>query len=213
MAYPVLYSFRRCPYAMRARMALAYAGITCEMRDILLRDKPDHMLEISPKGTVPVLLLPDGTVLEESLDIMYWALDQNDPDGWRNIDDKKSEALIHENDTSFKHALNLYKYPDRDTSRSQQEYREAGEAFLQRLEDNLKESPYLLGGKVSIADIALFPFIRQFAGVDTEWFESASYPHLKKWLNSHLESDLFATAMTKYTPWKPGDAIVLFPLQ
>lgn len=198
MALPILYSYRRCPYAMRARMAIWAANIQVEVREISLREKPAHLLQISPKGTVPVLQLPDGTVLEQSLDIMQWALAQNDPQGWLNADPEAVNALITINDGDFKKALDRYKYPDRYPEHTQAYYREQGEQFLQRLEAALEQHDYLLGHKPSMADVAIFPFIRQFAAVDAEWFASSLYPKLRGWLEGWLENPLFAQVMQKF---------------
>jgi glutathione S-transferase len=198
MALPILYSYRRCPYAMRARMAIWAATTQVEVREISLREKPAHLLQISPKGTVPVLQLPNGTVLEQSLDIMQWALAQNDPQGWLNADREAVNALITINDGDFKKALDRYKYPDRYPEHTQTFYREQGEQFLQRLEAALARHDYLLGDKPSMADVAIFPFIRQFAAVDAEWFASSSYPKLRAWLEGWLESPLFAQVMQKF---------------
>lgn len=198
MALPILYSYRRCPYAMRARMAIWAANIQVEVREISLREKPAHLLRISPKGTVPVLQMPDGTLLEQSLDIMQWALTQNDPQGWLNADSEAVYALITKNDGDFKKALDRYKYPDRYPEHTQAFYREQGELFLQRLETALEHYDYLLGDQSSMADVAIFPFIRQFAAVDAEWFASSPYPRLRAWLEGWLESPLFAQVMQKF---------------
>ncbi|BEV07318.1 glutathione S-transferase [Methylophilus sp. DW102] len=195
---PILYSYRRCPYAMRARMAIWAANIQVEVREISLREKPAHLLQISPKGTVPVLQLPDGTVLEQSLDIMQWALAQNDPQGWLNADHDAVNALITINDGEFKQALDRYKYPDRYHEQAQLVYREQGEQFLQRLEAALEQHDYLLGDKPSMADVAIFPFIRQFAAVDADWFASSAYPKLRVWLEGWLQSPLFEKVMQKF---------------
>ena len=198
MALPILYSYRRCPYAMRARMAIWAATTQVEVREISLREKPAHLLQISPKGTVPVLQLPNGTVLEQSLDIMQWALAQNDPQGWLNADREAVNALITINDGDFKKALDRYKYPDRYPEHTQTFYREQGEQFLQRLETALAQYDYLLEYKPSMADVAIFPFIRQFAAVDAEWFANSPYPKLRVWLEGWLESPLFAQVMQKF---------------
>lgn len=195
---PILYSYRRCPYAMRARMAIWAANIQVEVREISLREKPAHLLQISPKGTVPVLQLPDGTVLEQSLDIMQWALAQSDPQGWLNADPEAVNALITINDGDFKKALDRYKYPDRYPEHTQQVYREQGEQFLLRLQVALEQHDYLLGDKPSMADVAIFPFIRQFAAVDAEWFASSAYPKLRVWLEGWLQSLLFEEVMQKF---------------
>jgi len=198
MALHILYSYRRCPYAMRARMAIWAANIQVEVREISLREKPAHLLQISPKGTVPVLQLPDGTVLEQSLDIMHWALAQNDPQGWLNAEPEAVNALITINDGDFKKALDRYKYPDRYPEHTQAFYREQGEEFLQRLETALVQHDYLLGDKPTMADVAIFPFIRQFAAVDAEWFASSAYPKLRVWIEGWLQSPLFEKVMQKF---------------
>ena len=182
---------------MRARMALKYADIAVEIREIELRNKPAHMLKLSPKATVPVLILNDGKVIEQSLDIMLWALQQQDNDGWLNADSALTQQLIAENDSSFKQALDKYKYATRFPEQSAQAYRAQGEVFLQKLENLLSQSRFLLGNQISLADIAIFPFIRQFSGVDAVWYESAPYPRLKAWLNTLIESELFISIMKK----------------
>ncbi len=198
MTLPILYSYRRCPYAMRARMALMYAGIAVEIREIALRDKPAQLLAVSPKGTVPVLISVQGDVLEQSLDIMHWALRQSDPDGWLSADDALTQQLITENDTSFKQALDRYKYAIRFPEQPMETYRAHGEVFLAKLEHNLAQTEFLMGDKLTLADIAIFPFIRQFSAVDSVWFESADYPSLKAWLNLMLSSALFNSVMDKH---------------
>ncbi len=194
---PILYSYRRCPYAMRARMALRYADVAVDIREISLRDKPAHMLQVSPKGTVPVLVLSDGKVIDQSLEIMRWALQKNDIDGWLPFDTVETEQLIAENDGSFKQALDKYKYAIRFPEHSAQDYRSQGEVFLRKLEDKLEKTCFLIGDTLSLADIAIFPFVRQFSGVDAAWFESADYPKLKAWLQSLVESELFRRVMEK----------------
>lgn len=194
---PTLYSYRRCPYAMRARMALKYACIPVEIREISLKDKPAHMLQVSPKGTVPVLVLPSGKVIDQSLEIMHWALQQRDVDGWLSVDAAVMHELIDENDTGFKQALDRYKYAIRFPAQSAQDYRSQGEGFLSKLERRLEQTSFLVADTLSLADIAIFPFIRQFAAVDTNWFESAAYLKLKVWLKSMVESELFKSVMEK----------------
>ncbi|HBA09752.1 MAG TPA: glutathione S-transferase [Methylotenera mobilis] len=198
MTLPILYSYRRCPYAMRARMALMYAGIAIEIREISLRDKPAHLLAVSPKATVPVLVLLGGAVLEQSLDIMHWALQQRDIDGWLLADSEQTQQLITENDTSFKQALDRYKYAIRFPEQSMEDYRSQGEAFLAKLEQLLVQTNFLMGEQVSLADIAIFPFIRQFSAVDADWFASTPYVRLKAWLSLLVESELFNSIMGKY---------------
>ena len=204
MQQPILYSYRRCPYAMRARMALRYAKIAVEIREIALREKPAHMLAVSPKGTVPVLVLASGKVLEQSLDIMDWALAQSDVDAWIVPDQevqKLSADLIATNDGAFKQALDKYKYAIRFPENPPDVYRSQGEEFLQRLESLLQKNSHFFRNTVSKADIAIFPFVRQFSMVDQAWFESANYPALKTWLNGLLNSQLFIDVMHKYPVW------------
>jgi glutathione S-transferase len=195
---PILYSYRRCPYAMRARMALSYAGIAVEIREISLKHKPAHMLQVSPKATVPVLVLPSGEVIDQSLEIMQWALQQHDADGWLSADPQHSALLIAENDGSFKQSLDHYKYAVRFPQHSAQDYRQQGELFLTKLELHLQQNSFLLGNAISLADIAIFPFIRQFAAVDNHWFEATGYNKLKCWLQQLLDSALFTRVMVKY---------------
>ncbi len=214
ISLPILYSFRRCPYAMRARMAIAYSGATVELRDILLKDKPAEMVAASPKATVPVLALPDGSVLEESLDIMFWALAQNDPEGWLPKDKRVRDqvfSLIEENDGPFKTSLDRYKYHVRFPEKSREAYRQDGETFFQNLEHRLADHPYLASNKVTLADIAIFPFIRQFANADIEWFNAAPYPRLQRWLDGFLSSDRFAYIMKKRPIWAEEMIGELFP--
>lgn len=195
---------------MRARMAIAAAGIRVELREVVLRNKPEQMLAISPKGTVPVLQADEG-VLEESLDIMIWALNQNDPRNWlagkRELSPEMAE-LIEANDHQFKPWLDRYKYADRYPEFSAEQYRSRAELFLGKLEDCLQDSPFLLGGYCSIADVAIFPFIRQFANVDKSWFLAAPYPGLQHWLDQFLDSELFGRVMTRFDPWLAGRAPV-----
>ena len=210
-AYPVLYTFRRCPYAMRARMAVMRSGVTCELREVVLRDKPAAMLELSPKGTVPVLHLPDGSVLEESLDVMHWALATNDPDNWLETVDA-SAGFIRQLDGNFKSVLDHYKYYANYPTRSQSDYRDEGTLFLALLEEKLGANGGvgLFGPRITLPDIAAFPFVRQFAYVDKDWFDRAPYPLLQAWLKTHLDSDLFRSVMTKYPVWKADDQVLLF---
>ncbi|PMU24921.1 MULTISPECIES: glutathione S-transferase [unclassified Pseudomonas] len=196
MSDAVLYSFRRCPYAMRARMALRYSGVAVQIIEVSLKAKPAEMLTLSPKGTVPVLSV-DGRVIDESLAIMRWALAQNDPEGWLLGDDRATQALIEENDQGFKHQLNRYKYAERYPEYPMEHYRAEGEVFLMKLEGLLAEREYLLAGHLSLADVALAPFVRQFAHVDREWFGQAPYPRLQGWLQRFLESPLFIAVMAK----------------
>ncbi len=205
---PVLYSFRRCPYAMRARLALYYAGVRLELREIVLRDKPDHMLEISPKATVPVLQLPNGKVVDESLDIMHHALAQNDPDGWA---DNYDDALIRANDMDFKNALDRYKYPNRYPDEDCSGARDNCEAFFTALNDRLNTHKYLCADRITLPDMAIFPFIRQCANVDREWFDALPYTALQHWLKDRLKSEILTAIMTKYKPWQADDTPLLWP--
>lgn len=211
---PVLYSFRRCPYAMRARLALQYSGIKVELREVVLRDKPQEMLSLSSTGTVPVLELPGKEVLAESWDIMLWALRQNDPECWLGRNESllsDAAMLVEMNDYSFKPDLDHYKYADRYPEHPREYYRSQGEEFLQQLEEMLSGSRFLLGGKVSAADIAVFPFIRQFAFVDKNWFDQTPYVNLQQWLQGFLQDSLFGSIMMKYSAWRPGDTPIRFP--
>ena len=197
----VLYSFRRCPYAMRARMALGYSGVPLSIVEVSLKAKPAEMLAASPKGTVPVLVCADGRVIEQSLDIMQWALGQHDPDNWLQADHME---LIEANDSIFKVLLDRYKYAIRYPEHSMEHYRAQGVEFLQGLEQQLERHPYLSGPALSLADVALAPFVRQFAHVDREWFAQAPLPHLNAWLERFLASDLFASVMAKSPSPQPS---------
>ncbi|MFK3969305.1 glutathione S-transferase [Pseudomonas sp. NPDC087358] len=196
----LLYSFRRCPYAMRARMAVAYSGVEVELVEVSLKAKPPQMLERSPKGTVPVLVL-DDQVLEQSLDIMRWALAQNDPGDWSMSGDADAQQqiaqLIGQNDSSFKTDLDRYKYAVRYPEFSQQVYRGRGEVFLSQLEGLLNEREFLITDHLTLADIALAPFVRQFCFVDPDWFWQSPYPKLQGWLQRFLQSALFKQVMHK----------------
>lgn len=212
-----LYSFRRCPYAMRARLAIVLAELKVELREIVLKNKPAQMLAISPKGTVPVLELveTDGSsrrVIEESRDILQWALEQHDPQAVLDVEPASAQALIEQNDNEFKHWLDRYKYSDRYPELSQLEYRERGEVFLQVLETLLAKHRYLLGGTISSADIGIMPFVRQFAHVDQEVFYQLPYPHLQQWLRDWLQHPAFQQVMVKLPAWQEGDPLVVFPI-
>ncbi|UZK69930.1 glutathione S-transferase N-terminal domain-containing protein [Sphingomonas sp. S1-29] len=202
---PILYSFRRCPYAMRARLALAVSGTRHELREVKLSAKPDAMLAASPKGTVPVLVLPDGTVIDESLAIMRHALAQRDPEGWLDRDDP---ALIARNDGAFKHDLDRYKYPERSGSVAV-EHRQRALDFVREIDERLADGGQLGGGARGLADAAIMPFIRQFVAVDAGWFETQRLARVETWLAGHLASDLFAAIMRRAPVWAPGNAPVL----
>lgn len=213
MNTPILYSFRRCPYAMRARLALKYSGINVELREVDLNKPPEALIEISENATVPVLHLPDGNVIDESWEIVQWAVRQNDPDLWLGENDQfliESDMLLETNDYSFKQDLDHYKYADRYPEQPMEFYRQQGEEFLQELEDRLNHTDFILSNTISIADIGIFPFIRQFAMVDQPWFDQSPYPKLKNWLNCFIDSDssqahLFLAIMHKYSIWKQGE--------
>ncbi len=203
MTRPILYSFRRCPYAMRARLAISAAGIECELREILLRDKAPELLAASPKGTVPVVV--DGkTLLEESLDIMHWALARNDPENWLDMP-AGGDDLIARCDTDFKAALDRYKYRDSLPDRA------AASGFLFDLEAHLSGSPYLFGATPKLADMAILTFVRQFAYVDKTWFDDQPWPHLARWLATFTASRRFLSIMDKHPRWQAGDPVTVFP--
>ncbi|WP_041415924.1 glutathione S-transferase [Shewanella halifaxensis] len=211
MLLPTLYSFRRCPYAMRARLGILLSGQKVSLKEIILKHKPEPMLAASPKGTVPVLILQDGTVIEESLEIMCWALTNNDPQNLllsHNPQQQEfAQALIHTNDHSFKPWLDKYKYADRYPEHSEQYYRQQGEQYIAQLESILSKQPQLMGHQASIADYAIFPFIRQFASVDKIWFAHSDYLNVQRWLKAHVESDDFSAIMKKYPTWlESGDS-------
>ena len=211
-ALPVLYSFRRCPYAMRARMALLVSETPVRLREVVLRDKPEAMIAASPKATVPVLVLPDGQVIDESLAIMHRVLDHNDPKGWR-LGSEAEAALIAEADGPFKHHLDRYKYPVRYDNVDPLAHRAGGLTFLEKLDSLIQKSGQLAGVRPTLADHAIFPFVRQFANHDRDWFDSLPLPALQKWLADHLASPLFATIMKKYPQWQSGDEEPIFRLR
>lgn len=212
-ALPVLYSFRRCPYAMRARLALSASGEACELREVVLRAKPADLLTASPKGTVPVLVLPGGEVIDESLDIMRWALGRHDPTQWLTppgVLTGEMEALIAGNDGDFKRHLDRYKYPNRFANESGGEaagfarkHRTEAAHWLAKLDARL-DGGWLLGTQASLADMALLPFVRQFAHTDAVWFAAQPWPRLQGWLAAFEASDLYAGVMQKQAPWQPA---------
>ena len=205
---PILYSFRRCPYAIRARMALYYSEIDIEHREVKLSDKPSALLSISPKGTVPVLQLTNGSVLEESMDIIKWALNQYDPEDWRVTKNHHMQNtlydLINLNDTEFKPHLDHYKYADRYPEHGMNYYREICETYLNTYNHVLSKHDYLVGSCISVADIAIFPFIRQCAYVDKNWFDQLPYAHLQKWLAIMIDNNIFRSIMVKHDLWTPS---------
>ncbi|MEP7100594.1 MAG: glutathione S-transferase [Burkholderiales bacterium] len=205
---PILYSFRRCPYAIRARLALKGSGIRVALREVRLRDKPAALAAASPKATVPVLQLPDGSVLEQSLDIMRWALRAHDPQGWLRADEQPdTQVLIDLNDGAFKRALDRYKYA---SGTAQSDRDEAVALMLAPLNTRLAAHRFLLRDTPSLADIAIVPFVRQFAAVDDVWFDDAPLPHLRSWLRGLSASTLFDSVMLKQAAWRPGDADTVF---
>jgi glutathione S-transferase len=207
MTLPVLYTFRRCPYAMRARLALAVSGAEIRIREVVLRDKPAEMLAASPKGTVPVLVLPGGTVIDESLDVMHWALALNDPENWLGADADETAALTAQCDGPFKQALDRYKYPNRYDGIDPLAQRATGLDILRTWDSRITPSgTHLLAPHRALADMAIFPFVRQFAATDRAWFAEQNLPALKSWLDNHLASPLFKSIMTKHAQWQPGTA-------
>ena len=199
MSLPILYSFRRCPYAMRARMSVVREGYEVELREVVLRNRPDHMMEISPKGTVPVLLLPDGTVIEESLEIMQHVLN------WELSDEEAH--WVERNDEEFKFHLDRYKYPNRYENVDEVEQRTLASTYLGDLNTRLSESPAF----TSQLNDALFPFVRQFANHDREWFDLQPWPNVHAWLAEHLDSDEFKRCMKKEKQWIADGPGVVFP--
>ncbi len=213
MNHPVLYSFRRCPYAIRARLALRASAVQVVLREVVLADKPEVLRQLSTSATVPVLVVAENHVIDESLDIMLWALQQSDSAGWLASDDERvaeSQRLIAVNDSEFKPCLDRYKYSDRFPEQSMAFYRAEAEVFLTVLEAKLQFSPYLLSEHPMLADMAIFPFIRQFAKVDQAWFEKSPYPALRAWLMGLLALPLFTSVMDKYAQWQPDDPVVMF---
>ena len=212
--YPILYSFRRCPFAMRARLALIVSNRVCELREVVLRDKPLEMLNVSPKGTVPVLIDIDGRVLDESIDIMLWALAQYDPGKWL-MPEQGSVAemleLIAEFDEGFKYHLDRYKYPERYEGIDAEVHRLEGALYLEKLNAKLSRKKYLFGERVALADMAIAPFIRQFAHTDLGWFNAQPWLQLQAWLSGFIDSEIYTQVMKKYSKWESGNTAVLFP--
>lgn len=214
MTFPILYSFRRCPYAMRARMALLSSGVVCELREVALRSKPAGMLAISPKGTVPVLQLHDGQVLEQSLDIMLWALQRDDPEHWLAATEAQHAehlALIAECDGAFKAHLDRYKYPNRYDLPDGLVHRAKGSVYLGSLNSALGPTGYLAGAAWGFPDAAIAPFVRQWAHTDPDWFANQHWPALQQWLQSFEDSPRFARVMAKVAAWQVGNTAVVWP--
>lgn len=210
---PVLYSFRRCPYAIRARLALASSGQACELREVVLKAKPAELISASAKASVPVLVLPNGQVIDESLDIMRWALQRNDPAQWLLANPEQTapvQALIDDCDQSFKHHLDRYKYPNRYEGVNALQHRAAAAAWLSQLEQQLSPEGWLFSPAASLADMAIAPFVRQFAQTDRLWFEQQDWPALQAWLSRIVSSELFESVMHKYPAWESGKTGPIF---
>ena len=208
LSTPILYSFRRCPYCMRAHMALKYAGMKVILREVELRNLPAEALAVSPHATVPSLVVSADEYMDESWDIVKWAIKQHDPDNWAGDNNEylnHAEMLVETNDHSFKEDLDHYKYADRHPEHPMEYYRERCEEFLEELNEMLEENVYLLSEHISIADIAVFPFIRQFSLVDKDWFDQAPYPELQRWLKAILDTEWFADAFKKHELWQSGN--------
>ena len=196
---------------MRARMAIHISGQKCEIREVLLRNKPPSMLEYSPKGTVPVLVLQDGNVIDESLDVIDWALNLNDPDDWqRSKNTEKTKELIKINDGEFKYHLDRYKYSKRYDNEDPEFHKKKCLKFIESINNELNNSKYIFDDNISYADIVVLPFIRQFRIADMEWFDSLPYDNLKNWLSNFLDSSLLNSSMKKYDLWKEGDKSIVF---
>ena len=200
MIYPILYSFRRCPYAMRARMAMAYSKISYEHREILLNDRPKSLYDLSRKGTVPVLKLMDGTVIDESIDMMKWCIQQNDLNDWYKDECSLQDNMIKNNDNEFKYWLDRYKYHVRYEENSYEAYQNNVKNFFSHYNLILQEQSFFLGDQISLVDIALMPFVRQGAHVDLNWF-SDNFPFLFDWLENLKAQSLFLSIMTKFEIW------------
>ena len=214
MVFPILYSLRQCPYAMRARLGLLLAKQTVFLRDIVMKNIPNEMLVISPKGTVPVLMLPDSSVIDESIDIMIWALNKNDPHNlfYNHQPNIYQEmlTLINRNDDEFINHLNKYKAAARYHDDTEENYRERCEVFIYYLELRLTKHEFLMGTTLSLADYAILPFVRQFSRVDRKWYINYPYPKLKHWLERHYQIPIFSKAMTKYPQWLDTKENILF---
>ncbi len=213
--FPILYSFRRCPYAMRARMALFISNITCELREVKLSNKPSEMLSLSSNGTVPVLLLEDGSVIDESLDIMFWALEKNDTNSlFRDymINEAENKKFLNMIDIDFKYALDRYKYPNRYDNVDPIMYREICHNILIGINDKINENNYIYGKYLSFIDIATLPFIRQFRIADPSWFDNEMpQTKIKNWLTNFLNLPIFRQIMTKYPEWVNEKEQFFFP--
>ncbi len=214
MPLPILYSLRQCPYAMRARMGLLLAKQSVILRDIVMKNIPTQMLAASPKGKVPVLVFNDSSVIDESLDIMLWALKQNDPNNllYKHEPDALENmlSLISRNDNEFVDALKKYKAAARYHDNNIESARNQCESFISHLEENLTNHHYIMGESLSLVDYAILPFIRQFSRVDRKWYTHAPYPKLRQWLEKHYQDPIFAKTMTQYSQWLDSNAVVIF---
>jgi glutathione S-transferase len=203
--YPILYSLQHCPYAIRARMGILLANQAIFLRAIDLNDKPEDMLEVSPTGTVPLLILDQSTVIDESLEIMVWSLENNDPDNLLRSDVTaalpKMLSIINKYDDEFKDWLEKYKCAKRYHETNKDYFRQQCELFISQLEQRLATNDFFMGEKASLVDYAIMPFIRQFARVERQWYLQSPYPNVRQWLNKHLQSRLFSKTMTKYPLW------------
>lgn len=214
MIRPILYSFRRCPYAMRARLAIAACGPEVELREVILRDKAPEFLAASPTATVPCMELPDGTVIDESLDIMIWATARNDPQGLRLPDHGTYDQmldLVTRCEDEFKGPLDRYKYASRYDDVDGTAERAKASEYLIELNGLLEQRPFLFGARRSFADVGVAPFVRQFAHVDLDWFNAQDWPDLIRWLNAFKASEAFRSIMTRYPRWNAGDPVTVFP--
>lgn len=212
--YPVLYSFRRCPYAMRARLAIQISGMRCELREVVLRNKPEQFIAVSPKATVPVVIDNDGRVMEESLDIMHWALSRHDPEHWLPTLERErvaTDALIDQCDGEFKYHLDRYKYTDRYPGETRDTHKSLASQFVNNLNRCLQQHLYLVGDRFTLADAAIAPFIRQFANTDKDWFDAQPWSAVQQWLSTIVGSSRFLAIMHKYPAWTPDKGQTLFP--
>ena len=206
--YPILYTFRRCPYAMRARFAIRSSKIIVEVREIKLQEKPSEFLKSSPKGTVPVLITNSGEVLEESLDIIYWALNKNDPHKWLakgKLEIQDIIKLLDDLENKFKPNLDKYKYPSRFSGVDKYLHRDKNLCFLKKLNSYLENNKSLNCEHLSLLDYAIFPFVRQFRNVDPDWFDKLNFIFLNKWINQIIDSKDFSSIMKKFKKWEPND--------
>jgi glutathione S-transferase len=226
MTLPVLYSLRNCPYAMRARLAIYKSKQTVELRDVVLKHKPPEMIAASSKATVPILVLATAQVIDESLEVMLWALGESDPDNLLRIENSKQSVSLNETkpsietkdilklidlfDSEFIPCLDAYKCAKRYHESNLKECRHACEVYIQKLEHRLSLHKYLIDDNESMADIALLPFIRKFAKVERQWYRQSSYPNIRHWLNQYLQSALFNKVMAQHPLWSFGQPAIEF---